>query len=992
MHTNYLSTIKRFLLVILLVVVQDCQAQYQLQDNEYDLNHLDLNYTSSPGQYLDGSKFDDKGNLWLVQSHGFFCYDGYNAKNVIRHHIDPKDPVFLKFGTFNDSLVYAYDTKKYEVWIYNYVKRDLVGILAMPSIHSNPALTPSGTYIAGYTDFDSSYHHLIEVDLTGEITYLAKTQFQKERRRYEQYGAITFHNNNIYTRSGDSILIYNQFGKKLKSFRFANPHSVEISFFHFQDKIAYIDDFRLYLIDKNLERSISPLIIPQNILQDIEKYVWDGSYLWLVDYAHAYRVSLESMNYQDYSESYLNYKHLHCPEHTDRLINDAYSRNGTLYLIQDHGIVTLTPKNQPLDHYLLPLAGDYPNPSIRAIDTFSNGDMLVAYYNGLNIKRSGSKDFELYDFPHREIDQPYGLSIIDDEIYISNAKIEGKEFQFLDNHRNFIHAPHTVYNDTLYFTRFGEPYLSKYNVKTKEKWEVTLDSLCQSKTQFINQNDLVLDPLGRGIWIASSYNGISLVGFDSKTIINMFDLKGIQNGYIHDLEIVGDTIYIASNFGLGTIDIRSFETDFHQLHYIDQYSQKKAKHFYSIISTEDALLIGTDKGLVSYDTDSQLFSQLNHDDPINDLEFNRQATFKQGNQVYMGTTNGLYTFDITDLVWNTEQCNQGIYLTSFSTSKRGDRLHYPLDNNNISISANETNLTVEFSRPSQSDAIYYAHRITNIDSTWSEYDQANSLSFFQLPIGHNHIEVKAIDSQGRGEYEIFQLDIHQEQFWYKRWWAFLLYALGFMGVVYMIYKYRINQFLKYQQLRTQISSDLHDDVGSILASVAMQSEMMGYQSDKVDKEKFQIISNLSREAMANMRDTVWAIDSRKDDYKSLIFRILDHLANTFEGHRMSFDFNYEEDLFNHRIDQVIRQNLYLIVKEAITNAAKHSNGDNLSLELKREKSQISLLICDNGNVNPEAIKQSGLGLENMQMRANKIDGQLVFNYTKGFCIHLTVAM
>jgi signal transduction histidine kinase len=98
-----------------------------------------------------------------------------------------------------------------------------------------------------------------------------------------------------------------------------------------------------------------------------------------------------------------------------------------------------------------------------------------------------------------------------------------------------------------------------------------------------------------------------------------------------------------------------------------------------------------------------------------------------------------------------------------------------------------------------------------------------------------------------------------------------------LGIFYAKNTKRKNQLNLIQQqesFRNQVSSDLHDDVGTLLSGLAMQSEMVNITSTDIEQKKaLSEISLMSREAMETMRDIVWAIDSRKDKYENLIDRM-----------------------------------------------------------------------------------------------------------------------
>ena len=86
------------------------------------------------------------------------------------------------------------------------------------------------------------------------------------------------------------------------------------------------------------------------------------------------------------------------------------------------------------------------------------------------------------------------------------------------------------------------------------------------------------------------------------------------------------------------------------------------------------------------------------------------------------------------------------------------------------------------------------------------------------------------------------------------------------------------------------------------------------------------------------------------------------------------------------------RNLILILKEAVTNIIKHSNGDSVSIILQRNYSFCSLSVTDNGNV-PDDEKDrilagniDGIGLQNILNRARSLGGDAYFYTDEGFTV------
>ncbi len=220
-----------------------------------------------------------------------------------------------------------------------------------------------------------------------------------------------------------------------------------------------------------------------------------------------------------------------------------------------------------------------------------------------------------------------------------------------------------------------------------------------------------------------------------------------------------------------------------------------------------------------------------------------------------------------------------------------------------------------------------------------------------------------------------------------------MFIFGGFAIIVSFLRNRFNQKLKRQKdlanLRTKISSDLHDDVGTILSGLAMQSQMLTFSAKPEQKEPLLEISNMSRDAMEHMRDTVWAMDSRKDKYENLIDRMRAFAEKNLALKNMTHQFEITNVDAKRFIDPEKRQAIYLIFKEAITNIIKHSNGNNVTIHFSSEKNKTTLTIKDNGN-QQAASNSDGLGMSNMKMRAEKIGGTLNTKYDNGFTVELVI--
>ena len=83
--------------------------------------------------------------------------------------------------------------------------------------------------------------------------------------------------------------------------------------------------------------------------------------------------------------------------------------------------------------------------------------------------------------------------------------------------------------------------------------------------------------------------------------------------------------------------------------------------------------------------------------------------------------------------------------------------------------------------------------------------------------------------------------------------------------------------------------------------------------------------------------------------------------------------------------------MYLIIKEALNNVAKYSNGDRVVIRLTLDENTLKAVVSDNGHAVSNS-KKTGHGLRNMEMRAQRMNGILTIDNEDGFSVSLQVPL
>jgi two-component system sensor histidine kinase UhpB len=187
---------------------------------------------------------------------------------------------------------------------------------------------------------------------------------------------------------------------------------------------------------------------------------------------------------------------------------------------------------------------------------------------------------------------------------------------------------------------------------------------------------------------------------------------------------------------------------------------------------------------------------------------------------------------------------------------------------------------------------------------------------------------------------------------------------------------RTLQKLKLQTLRNKIASDLHDDVGSTLSSIALFSDVAQQQSKDVIP-MLQSINESSRKMLDAMADIVWTINPENDNFEKIILRMRSFAYELLGAKKIDFDFKTDETVSESKLSMQARKNLYLIFKEAINNLVKYSEANRASFSITGTKNNLTMIIRDNGKgFDLEKLTQ-GNGLKNMKKRAMEIGAKLL---------------
>ncbi len=206
----------------------------------------------------------------------------------------------------------------------------------------------------------------------------------------------------------------------------------------------------------------------------------------------------------------------------------------------------------------------------------------------------------------------------------------------------------------------------------------------------------------------------------------------------------------------------------------------------------------------------------------------------------------------------------------------------------------------------------------------------------------------------------------------------------------LVNRYRLKRRLQVAQLRASLSRDLHDDIGSTLSSISILSivarrkaEVAGDTDAAASLDK---ISDRSQRLMRNMSDIVWSVDPQKDSLQELIVRMREFGASVLDAKGIAYTFHGPAEVPALTLAAETKNNLYLILKEAINNVVKHAEAGRVEVWISIDAGALRLVVKDNGSGFDALSATHGLGgngLRNMRARAHEMEADLSIKGIKG---------
>lgn len=181
--------------------------------------------------------------------------------------------------------------------------------------------------------------------------------------------------------------------------------------------------------------------------------------------------------------------------------------------------------------------------------------------------------------------------------------------------------------------------------------------------------------------------------------------------------------------------------------------------------------------------------------------------------------------------------------------------------------------------------------------------------------------------------------------------------------------------------RNRIAREIHDNVGHMLTRAILQTGALNVIiKDETIKEQIEGLSSTLNTAMDNIRTSVHDLHDESVD----MCKAIEEIIGNFPKLEVKFEYDVKSN-----ISSDMKYSFIAIVKEALNNTAKHSNGNKVRIMLSEHPGFYQLIIADNGTDIPDNFI-GGIGISSIRERVKALRGNININTDKGFRISISV--
>ena len=284
---------------------------------------------------------------------------------------------------------------------------------------------------------------------------------------------------------------------------------------------------------------------------------------------------------------------------------------------------------------------------------------------------------------------------------------------------------------------------------------------------------------------------------------------------------------------------------------------------------------------------------------------------------------------------------------------------------------------------------HFRYKLDGFDTAWQDVGVQRTAYYTNLHPGKYQFRVLAVSNHGVGDPDGAAVEFTIPPFWFQEIWFQVLFLAAFLGLLWGIYRFHLQQLRKEFNVRLEarlnererIARDLHDTFFQGIQGLLLRFHTATSQlpKDEPARRIFEDALIKSDQVMLEGRELVLDLRATISQPGDLPTAFSDFGDELRKGG--SCDFKVVVNGTIRPLHAVVFDELFKIGKEALGNAFRHSGAHSIEVELDYGRSELCIRIRDDGAGIDSGILRQGhreghFGMPGMRERAEKVGAHL----------------
>ena len=255
-----------------------------------------------------------------------------------------------------------------------------------------------------------------------------------------------------------------------------------------------------------------------------------------------------------------------------------------------------------------------------------------------------------------------------------------------------------------------------------------------------------------------------------------------------------------------------------------------------------------------------------------------------------------------------------------------------------------------------------------------------------------NLQIQAANAENDKKLAEADSELKTRNFWILGISALLLISIILLRQFYLKRQRAAQEAkIRLQEERLRISRDLHDNIGAELTYISSVIDQKTFgMKDPSEIKEFEHLSDSSRNAMAQLRETIWAIKTEEITIEKFATKLNELSQKYSDG--LGVNISVKQSGENYQIPPAKVINLFRVCQEAINNSVKYSGCEKIDIEMNAENQILRLNISDDGNGFDLETTKTGYGLQNMRERVEEIGGKYNLETKSSEGTHISLSL